>query len=126
MAYNNNRTEKAPAVWNLVKHTGINRLYASEGGAIKITREDDRGEEKLIAMMPTKQYLKLAGMVDFINDTAKLAEQQVERVTEQRDREKIKLQVQVQAGKALEHLKALGLSPEQIQQALIAANKQAA
>lgn len=113
-----NTQDRTPAKWTLVKETGSYRLYQSEGGAVKIIRVDESGNEKQVIMMPARQFGDLAGAVEFITACAPHVIEQHKRYKDNKDKEKIKLQAQVLASKALESLKALGLTQEQINEAL--------
>lgn len=110
--------ERKPASWTLVKETGSYRLYQSEGGAVKIVRVNEEGTERQVIMMPARQFGDLAGAVEFITQCAPHVVEQHKRYKAEKDKEKIKLQAQVLASKALESLKALGLTQEQINEAL--------
>lgn len=106
------------AVWTEAHAQGPNKLYVSDGGAVKITRQDEQGEERMVYMGPAKQFAKLVMITEFIQSCEGKVNTYISNRKDNEDREKIKLKAQVQASKALESLKALGLTEEQIKAAL--------
>lgn len=118
-----NKGDKAPATWTLVREQGINRLYQSGGGAVKITRETPEGEERLVLMLPARQFETVAMVTDFINECAPHVVRTVKTFKDNKDKEKIKLQSQILAARALETLKGMGLTQEQINDAILSASK---
>lgn len=113
---NMDRQDRTPAKWTLVKENGINRLYQSEGGAVKITRENQDGEERVVIMLPARQFGDLAAVTEFITECSGHVVEQHKRYKAEKDKAKIALQAQGMAAKLVESLKATGLTPEQIAQ----------
>lgn len=111
-------TNEKRAVWTEAHKQGPNTLYVSDGGGVKITRLDEQGEERMVYMGSAKQFAKLIMITDFIQACQGPVNTYVSNRRDQEDREKIALKAQVQASKALENLKALGLAPEQIKELL--------
>jgi hypothetical protein len=110
---------KPKAKWTLLKESGQNKLYQSDGGAVKITRLDQDGEEVMVLCCPARAYSQYAMVTEFINETAHDVALSVKEFKDNKDRAKIQLQAQVAVGKLVETLKAAGVSPEQIAAALV-------
>jgi len=114
------------ANWTLANEQGPNRFYISDGGGVKITRENENGDERMVYMGSLKMFLQLGHVVDFIQACQPKATTYLSDKKARDDREKIALKAQMQAAKAIENLKAAGLNEEAIRQALLDATKKSA
>lgn len=113
--FNQNRE---PAKWTRILDSETNACYVSDGGGVKFTHKDEHGQERPVLTFAGSQADKIEGMMDFIQASFGKIRSEVSAVKEKQDRERLALKAQVQANKAIENLKALGLTPEQLAQAL--------
>ncbi len=110
--------EKPKAQWQLIKSQNDLSVFVSTGGGAKVVQQGTDGQESIIAMMPAKGLVRLVQAFGLITDCVPVLEAAIEesKANKQAERDRLYIQrkAQVQAERAMQSLKALNLTPEQI------------